>query len=178
MHGFGGLSLRIITIVLNKIVDAAPTPTAQAKPKGQSPVYGKKKDGSYGIVGYRNNSDMKTGAYTPTMVNQERSADQRRRARSGELENPFTFYQPGVGEYQYNRDAGQINEDLFKIRRGMNKDFAQRAQRERELSQGPTPRADKGMDLMNSLPMNQQVGIVNQFRKKRGEQEIFNPYSV
>jgi hypothetical protein len=169
----------------DKIVDAAPTPIAQntpapapapapapQKPKGQSPVYGKKPDGTYGITGYRNLADMKTGAYTPTMANNEKRADPQKRARSGEMSNPFA----DLGS-TYNRYADG-NEDAFAKRRAQQAELAKKAARQRELAKMPTPRADAGMDLMNSLPMNQQVGIVNQFRKKRGEQEIFNPYSV
>lgn len=144
----------------------------QAKPKGQSPVYGKKPDGTFGITGYRNLADMKTGAYTPTMANNERRADQQKRARSGEMSNPFA----DLGS-TYNRYADG-NEDAFAKRRAQQAELAKKAARQRELAAMPTPRADAGMDLMNSLPMNQQVGIVNQFRKKRGEQDIFNPYSA
>jgi hypothetical protein len=144
----------------------------QAKPQGQSPVYGKKPDGTYGITGYRNLADMKTGAYTRTRANNERRADQQKRARSGEMSNPFA----DLGS-TYNRYADG-NEDAFAKRRAQQAELAKKAARQRELAKMPTPRADAGMDLMNSLPMNQQVGIVNQFRKKRGEQEIFNPYSV
>ena len=168
----------------DKIVDAAPTPIAQntpapapapapQKPKGQSPVYGKKPDGTYGVTGYRNLSDMKTGAYTPTMRNNERLADQNRRARSGEMENPFA----SAGG-TYNRALGQQNEDAFAKRRAQQAELAKKAARQRELAAMPTPRANAAMDVMNGLPQADQVGIVNQYRKRRGEKPIFNPYSA
>ena len=99
----------------------------QAKPKGQSPVYGKKPDGTYGITGYRNLADMKTGAYTPTMANNERRASQDQRARSGEMENPFAH----LGG-TYNRALGQQNEDAYAKRRQAQAELAKKAARQRE----------------------------------------------
>jgi hypothetical protein len=123
--------------------------------------------------------------WTPAMNNDWRDSEYAKKARSGEMKNPFSYHQPGVGEYEYNRAAGQINDDLFDVRRGMNQDFAKRAQRNRELSQGPTPQADAGMDVMNSLPTAQQIEILDQFRNRRrsrqdtrSTQPIFNPYSA
>jgi hypothetical protein len=89
------------------------------------------------------------------------------------MENPFA----NLGS-TYNRALGQQNEDAFAKRRAQQAELAKKAAKQRELAAMPTPLADAGMAKMNSLPMNQQVGIVNQFRKKRGEQDIFNPYSA
>ncbi len=164
-----------------------PPPQPQPKAQGHSPVYGKKPDGTMGILGYRNNAEMQKGMggqrikkWTPQdntnfLNNQyerqvKEGLSRAEKLNGGSLENPFN---PG-----YNRAGGAANEDAFAKRRAQQAELAKKAARQRELAAMPTPRADAGMDLMNSLPMNQQVGIVNQFRKKRGEQDIFNPYSA
>ena len=140
-----------------------------------------------GILGYRNNAEMQKGMggqrikkWTPQdntnfLNNQyerqlKEGLSRAEKLNGGSLENPFNS--------GYNRAGGAANEDAFAKRRAQQAELAKKAARQRELAAMPTPRADAGMDLMNSLPMNQQVGIVNQFRKKRGEQDIFNPYSA
>ena len=156
----------------------APTPPpTQPKPQGQSPVYGKKDDGTYGVVGYRDNREMKKGMggtrikeWTASMDRDRREDDFMNRARQGQVSNPLNS--------EYNRALGQQNEDAFAKRRAQQAEFARKSAREKELAAMPTPRANAAMDIMNGLPQADQVGIVNQYRKRRGEKPIFNPYSA
>ena len=156
----------------------APTPPpTQPKAQGQSPVYGKKDDGTYGVVGYRDNREMKKGMggtrikeWTASMDRDRREDDFMNRARQGQVSNPLNS--------EYNRALGQQNEDAFAKRRAQQAEFARKSAREKELAAMPTPRANAAMDIMNGLPQADQVGIVNQYRKRRGEKPIFNPYSA
>jgi len=88
----------------------------QAKPKSQSPVYGKKSDGTYGVTGYRDNNEMKKSMggmrvkpFTAAMDRDRREKDLTDRAQKGLVSNPFNS--------DYNRALGQKNEDAYAERR-------------------------------------------------------------
>lgn len=42
---------------------------------------------------------------------------------------------------------------------------------------GPTPRTDSMMDTINAMPQNEQLDVINSFRRKRGEEDIYNPFA-
>jgi hypothetical protein len=108
--------------------------------------------------------------WTASMDRDRREDDFMNRARQGQVSNPLNS--------EYNRALGQQNEDAFAKRRAQQAEFARKSAREKELAAMPTPRANAAMDIMNGLPQADQVGIVNQYRKRRGEKPIFNPYSA
>ena len=100
------------------IAKAPPPPPPSPAPKQsmETPVYGKKKDGSYGVIGHRNREEMRKSMggqrvkeWTASMERDRRDADFTNQARRGEIANPFGT--------DYNRALGQPNEDAYAKKR-------------------------------------------------------------
>lgn len=93
-----------------------PPPSPAPKQSMETPVYGKKKDGSYGVIGHRNREEMRKSMggqrvkeWTASMERDRRDADFTNQARRGEIANPFGT--------DYNRALGQPNEDAYAKKR-------------------------------------------------------------
>jgi hypothetical protein len=46
-----------------------------------------------------------------------------------------------------------------------------------QTAANPTPRTDTMMRNINAMPKRQQLDVINSFRKHRGEDELYNPFS-
>lgn len=150
----------------------APAPQAPSiKSQTYIPVYGKS-----GFMGHQLDGRMiqaPKGLGAKDHLRSLRSLDQKNEfeRQTYRDNNPFSHL---GGTYDR---AAAGNEERYAAERAKMEEYKKKAAQQRQLQSGYYPKTNVVMSKFDSLPQSEQLTQINQFRKKRGEEPIFNPYT-
>lgn len=70
--------------------------------------------------------------------------------------------------------ADAVNKSMFQDNNPFGSEY--RPMAKKPIGTGPTPRTDSMMKELDMMPKDEQLDVINSFRKKRDEDEIYNPF--
>jgi hypothetical protein len=151
-------------------LDDEPASKMQGPKEKMVPIYG-----SDGIVGYRSYSDQRKAAqdYAKKQM-RESPFSSLGNANSGRMSKLY----PTLDTDRLKKEVDQETADYYSKNNPFGSEFRP-APKEYlgPVEKSPTPRTTAMMRDYDAMPKRKQLDVINSFRRYRGEDEIYNPFS-